>query len=61
MAQVPNLNLQKYANSTILIFWYFDSLTTKKQMTKYSSANFQKMLKSKLYHIEKSKTRWQTG
>ena len=34
--------------------------TTKKQMTKFSSANFQKNAKSKLYHIENSKTRGQT-
>ena len=59
-----------------------NSLTTNKQTTKFSSANFQKMLspsynyqkadnkifvckfskniKSKLYHIENSKTRGQT-
>ena len=30
-------------------------LTTKKQTTKFSSANFQKNGKSKLYHIENSK------
>ena len=34
--------------------------TTKKQATKFSSANFQKMFKSKLYHIENSRTRGQT-
>ena len=34
-----------------------NSLTTKKQMKKFSSANFKN--KSKLYHIENSKTRGQ--
>ena len=29
-----------------------NSLTTKMQTTKFSSVNFQKNLKSKLYHIE---------
>ena len=38
----------------------FNSLTTKKKMTKFSSANFQKNVKSKLYHTENSKTRVQT-
>ena len=37
-----------------------NSLTTEKQTTKVSSANFQKNVKSKLYHIENSKTRGQT-
>ena len=32
--------------------WDFKSLSTKKQTTKLSSANFQKNVKSKLYHIE---------
>ena len=36
------------------------SLTTKKQTTKFLSANFQKNIKSKLYHIQNSKTRGQT-
>ena len=36
------------------------SLTTNKQTTKFSSANFQKNIKSKLNHIENSKTRGQT-
>ena len=36
------------------------SLATKTQTTKFSTANFQKMLKSKLYHIENSKTGWRT-
>ena len=39
-----------------------NSLTTKKQMTKFLSAKFskkkKKIVKSKLYHIENSKTRW---
>ena len=38
----------------------FNSLTTKKQTTKYLSANFQKNVSSKLYYIENSKTRGQT-
>ena len=37
-----------------------NSLTTEKQTTKFSSANFKKNVKSKLYHIENSKTRGQT-
>ena len=32
----------------------------KKQTTKFSSANFQKNVKSLLYRIENTKTRWQT-
>ena len=36
------------------------SLTTKKQTTKFSSANFHKKVTSNLYHIENSKTRGQT-
>ena len=32
----------------------FISFTTKKQTTKFSSANCQKNVKSKLYHIENS-------
>ena len=39
---------------------WFNSLTTEKQTTKFSSANFQKNFKSKLCHIENSKTREQT-
>ena len=35
------------------------SLTIRKQTTKVSSANFQKNVKSKLYHIGNSKTRGQ--
>ena len=35
-------------------------LTTEKQTTKFSSAIFQKNVKSKPYHIENSKTRGQT-
>ena len=38
----------------------FSSLTTEKQTTKVSSAKFSKNVKSKLYHIEKSKHRGQT-
>ena len=38
----------------------FNSLTTKKQTTKFTSANFQKNIKSNIYHIENSKTRGQT-
>ena len=34
--------------------------TTKKQTIKFSPANFQKNVKSMLYHIENSKTRGQT-
>ena len=39
----------------------FNSLATKKQTTKFSSANFEKKknVKSKLHHIENSKTRGQ--
>ena len=40
--------------------WSFNSLTTEKQTTEFSSANFQKKFKSKLYHTENSKTRGQT-
>ena len=36
-----------------------NSFITKKQTTKFSSANFQNKIKFKLYHIEKSKTRGQ--
>ena len=39
----------------------YKSLTAKKQTTKFSSANFQKNVKPKLYHIENSKTRCQTA
>ena len=38
----------------------FNSLATKKEMTKFSSANFQKML-SPSYIIENSKTRGQAN
>ena len=42
----------------------FNSLTTKKQTSKLSSANLKKKKKkknkTKLYHIENSKTSWQT-
>ena len=44
----------------ILTFLSAIGLTTKKQTTKFSSANVQKNVKSKLYHIENSKTRGQT-
>ena len=37
-----------------------NSLTTKKQTTKFSSANLKKNVKSKLYHIENLKIRGQT-
>ena len=36
-----------------------NSLTTKKQMTKFLYAKFKKWVKSKLYHIKNSKTRGQ--
>ena len=36
------------------------TLTTKRQTTKFSSANFSKNIKYKLYYIENSKTRGQT-
>ena len=39
---------------------FLNSLSIEKQTTKFSSANFQKKIKSKLYHIEYSKTRGQT-
>ena len=41
---------------------FFNSFTTIKQTTKFSSANFQKIIsaKLKLCHIENSKTRGQT-
>ena len=35
-----------------LCFLRFNSLTTKKQTTKFPSAYFQKKIKSKRYHIE---------
>ena len=38
----------------------FNFLITEKQTTKFSSANFKKNVKSKLYHIENSKTGGQT-
>ena len=44
----------------ILAFLSTIGLTTKKQTTKVSSENVQKNVKSKLYHIENSKTRGQT-
>ena len=34
-----------------------NSLTTKKQTEKFSSANLKKNVKSRLYHIENSKTK----
>ena len=37
-----------------------NSSTIEKQTTKFSSANFQKNGKSKLYHIDNSKTKGQT-
>ena len=51
-----------HQNHQILFFWTsaINSLTTKKQTTKFSPANFKKIVKSKLYHIEDSKTRGQT-
>ena len=36
------------------------TLTTEKQTTKFSSANLKKKVKSKLYHIDNSKTIGQT-
>ena len=39
---------------------HFNSLTTKKQTTKFSSANLKKIVKSKLCHTENLKTRGQT-
>ena len=47
-------------NSVTYFSVIFNSLTTKKQMTKFLSANFSKNVKSKLYHIENSKTKGQT-
>ena len=60
----------------VYLFFLFNSLTPKKEATKFSSANFltlyqkadnkifvckfSKYIKSKLYHIERSKTRGQT-
>ena len=41
-------------------FSIFNSLATKKQTTKFSSANFQKMLSPSYINIENSKTRGQT-
>ena len=38
----------------------FNSLTTNKQTTKFSSFFLKKNVKSKLYHIENSKTRGKT-
>ena len=38
----------------------FKSLTTKRQMTEFLSANFQTNVDSKLYHNGNSKTRGQT-
>ena len=43
--------LELYA---ILAFLSAIGLTAKKQMTKFSSTNVQKNVKSKLYHIENS-------
>ena len=39
---------------------WLNSLTTKKQTTKFSYANLKKKCKSKLHHTENSKTRGQT-
>ena len=39
----------------VVSFKMFNSLTTKQQTTKFSSANFQKKVKSKLYHVYNSK------
>ena len=52
---IENFNLD-----SLLAWPALNSLITKKQMTKFLSANFQKNVKSKLYHIENSKTRGQT-
>ena len=40
--------------------WHLGHLSPKKQTTKFSSADFRKMLSPKLYLIENSKTRGQT-
>ena len=37
-----------------------NTLTAKKQATKFSSSNLKKNVESKLYHIETSKTRGQS-
>ena len=39
----------------VLFLSRLNSLTTEKQTTKFSSANFKKNFKSKLYHIDKSR------
>ena len=53
---VPGL---QFVNYDALVTRTVDSLTTRKQTTKVSSANFQIKATSKVYHIENSKTRWQ--
>ena len=45
---------------TFLLPSLVNTSTALKQMTKFLSANFQKKVKSKLYHIEDSKTKGQT-
>ena len=56
---VNNFRKRISKNGTTLLFG-FNALTTKKQATNISSANFQKNVKSRLYHVENSKTRGQT-
>ena len=50
--------IANYITCSDNLYRYF--LTTKKQTAKFSSARFQKNVKSKLDHIENSKTRGQT-
>ena len=47
-------------SSAAIFVWCFNSLTTKKQMTKFFVCNFSKNFKSKLYHFRNWKTRGQT-
>ena len=63
LKRVKNFDLQP-GNSGLaalkIAIFMLNSLTTKKKTTKFSSANFPKNVKSKLYHIGNSKTRGQT-
>ena len=61
---IPNLNSFAIDNHKVIrhicTVFLVNSLTTKKQTTKFSSGNFKKHVKSKLYKIENSKSRGRT-
>ena len=51
----PDMTLDVYRGRKTTMQQQQATLTTKKQTTKFSSANFWKNVKSKLYHIKSSK------